>query len=132
MGGKSFTSDGVESAVGGSGPGFDTSSLGTYGGAASQAIATTGQLISQAALAQSQRDFSAGQNDQDRATRAQLAKMQLNESKFESNQSAKANAYKMLMAAFSGQMANENATFSNKRNANSAMDQILSSAMLRR
>ena len=101
-------------------------------GAAGQAAATTAQLISQAAMAQAQRDSMAEQGGLDRATKLKLLQMQIEESKRSSGAIAQQNAYKMLMNAYANRANNEGASFAGKRNANSSMDELLAAAFLHR
>lgn len=101
-------------------------------GAAGQAAATTAALVSQAVQAQGQRDALSEQGGLDRTTKLKLLKMQLEESKRSSDAVAQQNAYKMLMHAYTNRAANEGASFAGRRNANSSMDELLASAMLRR
>lgn len=108
------------------------SGAGNYISAGGQAAATAANIISQAVAAGARREAMQEQAGLDRGTKERLATMQLGESRYEADTTAKANAYKMLMAALSGQMQNENASFAGQRGANTSMDQLLASAMLRR
>jgi hypothetical protein len=103
-----------------------------YASAGTNAAATAASIISQAVAAQAQRDYAAQQSSLDRATREKLARMQLTESAYEANTGRQADAYKMLLSAFSNNINNTTNSLANKRNAAKATDELLAQAMLRR
>ncbi len=118
----------LSSPMANSGSSFDWGSMAAPAvGAASQ----TAQMIAAAAQAQAARDFQANQGDLDRGTRAKLARMQLAASAEQANRVQQANAYNMLLSAYSNNMQGIGRSTDLKRNANAQMDQLLASAFLR-
>ena len=108
-----------------------SSGLGGYLSAGTQAAATTAQLVSQAVQAQAQREFGAAQNDLDRQLQAKLAQMQISESRYESNNSNRVNAYKMLLSALQNNINATLGSSQNIRNSAQGFDSLLSQAFLK-
>ncbi len=105
---------------------------GSYVSAAGQAAATTAKIISDAVAADATRAANAREGKLNREFRQNMANQQVSNVEEASSKNRESNAYKMLMAALSAGYMNQDASFRNNRNANSSVDEILASAMLRR